>query len=219
MTAARWGRWTSSMGLTAVAAVLMLLTTSCGKDTVSSAPGPGQASGGTPAGAPCPTKPLGFAPPSAWEAIGQRPIDAAFSPQPIFEAKLRITNPNSVDLTVRAKALVEAADGSGRSVTDYASRKTSYGGQAFATFAVPRPAGGNRLDGEDIAIQDATSIVLPAGGSIELVARLSTVIQAGAITTKVVYGEGKLAADTTAEIERCKIAIDGAEPISLLGGG
>lgn len=220
MTGAGWvgGRWTGRVGLVVVAA-FVLVTASCGGSATPSASGangvPSTAAGSGGGTGPCPSKPLAFAAPTPWEAIGQKPSNGATDPEPIFESRLAVTNPNSVDLTVQAKAAVQTD----RLIEDYGgSNPSTTSAPQIVTFGEPAPAGGNRLDGKDIDIQTAMPIVVRAGQTLELVARASTIVHATPITTKAVYGNGLLAGNSREEIYRCEIAVDGAEPLKLLGG-
>lgn len=179
----------------------------------SSAPGNSGPSSAAPKG--CPTKALILAAPTAWAEIGNVPSNGASAPQPISESKLLASNPNAVDISVQAKALVEAKG----TLHDYGGPSGSnIVGSRLATFGVPLPQGGNRIDGKDITIGTATPALVPAGRSLELVARVWQGTPAGPVTTRVVYGRGRLVAATAAESDACDIAIEGAEPMRLLDG-
>ncbi len=216
MTAAGWvGRGTGRVGIVTVALV-GLVTAACGSSGTKAGGTNGAAGMANQAGSrSCPSKPMAFAAPSPWEAIGQKPSSGATSPEPIFESRLTVSNPNPVDLTVQAKAAVTTD----RSIFDYGGNKASTSsGLQIVTFGEPSPAGGNRIDGKDIRLQTVTPIVVAARGSIDLIARASTIVYATPITTKAVYGKGLLAGNSAEEINRCEIAVDGAEPLKLLGG-
>lgn len=216
MTAAGWvGRGTGRVAIVTIA-LFGLVMASCGSSATKAGGTNGAEGTANQAGsAPCPSMPLTFATPSRWEAIGQKPSNGATDPEPIFESRLTVSNPNSVDLTVQAKAAVTTD----RTIFDYGGGKESTtSGVQIVTFGEPSPAGGNRIDGKDIRIQTVMPIVISSGGSMDLIARASTIVYATPITTKAVYGKGLLAGDSAEEINRCEIAVEGAEPLRLLGG-
>jgi hypothetical protein len=163
----------------------------------------------------CPGKALVFAAPSPWAEIGSVPSNGASAPEPIYESKLLVSNPNPVDIAVEAKTLVEAKG----TLHDFGGPSgTSVVGSRVATFGVARPEGGNRIDGKDIRISTVQPLAVPAGRSLELVARVWRSPPAGPVSTKVVYGRGRLVAPTAAESDACDIAVEGAEPMRLLDG-
>lgn len=223
MTAAGWMRDQGTIRRLAVV-LFVLITAACGdgSDTqqgtggqtgASAAPSNSGSASSTVKG--CPTKALVLAAPTPWAEIGSVPSTGASAPQPISESRLSVSNPNAVDISVQAKALVEAKG----TLHDYGGPSGSnIVGSRLATFGVPLPQGGNRIDGKDISIGTATPAVVPAGRSLELVARVWQGTPAGPVTTKVVYGRGRLVAATAAESDACHIAIDGAEPMRLLDG-
>jgi hypothetical protein len=221
MTAAGSGwRVRRSPGWT-LALASLLLATACGSggDTKSKTEaGSAQPSG---ASAPsvaktpgCPTKPVVFSAPSAWQRIGQVPSSGATDPEPIWEATLKVTNTGSADVNVATKALIETD----RPMHDYATGSTAYSPPMIVGFGPPRAKGGNRLDGKDIDIVGWDASPVPAGRTVELVARASAVVQAKPLETRVLYGRGSLVAKTADETARCEIPIEGAQPLRLLDG-
>ncbi len=226
MTAAGWvQRGRTHRAGRAVAVLSLLMASACGggenpqtTSAGSEQPGGSAGTGAVAKAAPgCPSKPLVFAAPTPRERIGQVPSSGATSPEPIFESRVMVNNPNATDLTVTAKALVETD----RPIRDYGAPgggKTIYSAPMVVTLGLGTPAGGNRLDGKDITIQTASPAPVPAGRSVELIAGASTVVQAAPIATRVTYGRGSLTGSSQAEIDRCEIAIEGAQPMRVLDG-
>lgn len=208
---ARWAAGTTSLVIAAACG-------GGGNTRTNSATGSVQAAGTVaPAPAPaagCPTKPVVFSTPSAWERIGQVPSSGATDPEPIWQSTLKVTNTGSADVNVATKALVETD----RPIHDYATGSTAYSPPMIVGFGPPRAKGGNRLDGMDIDIAGWDASPVPAGRTLELVARASAVVQAKPLETKVIYGRGSLVAKTADETARCEISIEGAQPLRLLDG-